>query len=167
MPASDPTVWTGRALQAECEKMEGVGLARLYPALAWSVCAPGHHGYPRAPDLILGKALRGRLGHQITGTTARPFLHLLKSTRRCRQTLRTYLGAGICPLACLRIVRRDFPNPMKSTTCQGVKAQLATGPETFVFNQALRRIAATEGAQAWNKAGSSALESGASHVAVW
>jgi len=35
------------------KKMEGVGLAHLYPALAWSVCAPGHHGYPRAPDLIL------------------------------------------------------------------------------------------------------------------
>src|SRR6202047_345665 len=81
----DPSVWTGRALQAECEKMEGVGLAHLYPALAWSVCAPGHHGYPRAPDLILGKALRGRLGHPITGTTARPFLHLLNSTRRPRQ----------------------------------------------------------------------------------
>src|SRR6476619_2117090 len=30
--------------------MEGVGLAHLYPALAWSVCAPGHHGYPRAPE---------------------------------------------------------------------------------------------------------------------
>ena len=65
--------------------MEGVGLALLYPALAWSVCAPGHHGYPRAPDLILGKALRGRLGHQITGTTARPFLHFLNPTRRPRR----------------------------------------------------------------------------------
>ncbi len=83
--AFDPTVWTGRALQAEFEYMEGVGLAHLYPALAWSVCAPGHHGYPRAPDLILGKALRGRLGHQITGTTARPFLHLLNPTRRPRR----------------------------------------------------------------------------------
>ena len=83
--AFDPTVWTGRALQAECEKMEGVGLAHLYPALAWSVCAPGHHGYPRAPDLILRKALRGRLGHQITGATARPFLHFLHPTRRPRQ----------------------------------------------------------------------------------
>ena len=48
-------------------------------------CAPGHHGYPRAPDLILGKALRGRLGHQITCATARPFLHLLNPTRRPRQ----------------------------------------------------------------------------------
>ena len=31
--ASDPFVWTGRALQAEFE-MEGGGLAHLYPALA-------------------------------------------------------------------------------------------------------------------------------------
>jgi hypothetical protein len=53
------SVWTGRALQAGFEQMEG-GLAPLYPALAWSVCAPGHHGYPRASDLILRKALRGR-----------------------------------------------------------------------------------------------------------
>src|SRR5271156_4761842 len=51
-------VWTGRALQAGFQQTEG-GLALLYPALAWSVCAPGHHGYPRAPDLIFGKALRG------------------------------------------------------------------------------------------------------------
>src|SRR6476620_3238962 len=87
MSGFDPTVWTGRALQAGCEQMEGVGLAHLYPALAWSVSAPGHHGYPRAPDLILGKALRGRLGHQITGTTARPFLHFLNPTRRPRQVI--------------------------------------------------------------------------------
>jgi len=92
----DPSVWTGRALQAECEKMEGVGLAHLYPALAWSVCAPGHHGYPRAPDLILRKALRGRLGHQITGATARPFLHLLKSNSQ------TSAGIAVTFLGCAR-----------------------------------------------------------------
>jgi len=37
--------------------MEMIGLALLYPAREWSVCAPGHHGYARASDLILGKAL--------------------------------------------------------------------------------------------------------------
>ena len=78
-------VWTGRALQAGFEQMEGGGLALLYPALAWSICAPGHHGYPRASDLILRKALRGRWCHQITDATARPFLHLLNPTRRPRQ----------------------------------------------------------------------------------
>ena len=40
--------WTGRALQAECEEMEGVGLAHLYPQpLLGAFFAPGHHGYPR------------------------------------------------------------------------------------------------------------------------
>jgi len=31
----DPTVWTGRALQAESSE-QWFGLALLYPALAWS-----------------------------------------------------------------------------------------------------------------------------------
>jgi hypothetical protein len=75
----------GPAVRCKPNVKERVGLAHLYPALAWSVCAPGHHGYPRAPDLILRKALRGRLGHQITGATARPFLHFLHPTRRPRQ----------------------------------------------------------------------------------
>ena len=77
-------------------KNGGVGLAHLYQALAWSVCAPGHHGYPRAPDLILRKALRGRLGHQITGATARPFVHLLKSNSQ------TSAGIAVTFLGCAR-----------------------------------------------------------------
>ena len=85
MTASGTFVWTGRALQAECDDLEKIGLALLYPALERSFCAPGHHGYPRAPDLILRKALRGRWCHQITDATARPFLHRLNPTRRPRQ----------------------------------------------------------------------------------
>src|SRR6476661_10865613 len=75
MSGFDPTVWTGRALQAGSEQMEGVGLAHLYPALAWSVCVPGHHGYPRAPDLILGKGPERPLGspdHGYDGETVSP-----------------------------------------------------------------------------------------------
>jgi len=30
------------------------GLASMYPAFDWSVCAPGHHGYQRACELISG-----------------------------------------------------------------------------------------------------------------
>jgi hypothetical protein len=52
--------WTGRALQAECDYLEMIGLALLYPALERSICAPGHHGYPRTSDLILRKAPKGR-----------------------------------------------------------------------------------------------------------
>ena len=50
--ASGPSVWTGRALQAESDDLEVVGLVLLYPALERNVCVPGHHGYPRALDLI-------------------------------------------------------------------------------------------------------------------
>src|SRR5262249_50315741 len=81
------TVWTGRALQARFDDLEAIGLALLYPALEWNACVRGHHGYPRASDLILGKALKGRSCHQIRDATARPFLHLLNPTRRPRQEL--------------------------------------------------------------------------------
>ena len=60
MTACGTFVWTGRALQAGFDDLETIGLALLYPALEWSSIAPGHHGYPRASDLILRKALRGR-----------------------------------------------------------------------------------------------------------
>jgi hypothetical protein len=47
-----PSGWTGRALQAESDDLEVMGLGLLYPALERNVCVPGHHGYPRALDLI-------------------------------------------------------------------------------------------------------------------
>src|SRR4029453_11537070 len=80
------SVWTGRALQAESDDLEVIGLALLYPALERNVCVPGHHGYPRASGLILGKAQRGRSCHQITDATARPFVHLFIPARRPRRS---------------------------------------------------------------------------------
>ena len=53
---SGPYVWTGRALQAESDNLEVIGLALLYPALERNVSVPGHHGYPRALDLIRDSA---------------------------------------------------------------------------------------------------------------
>jgi hypothetical protein len=53
------SVWTGRALQAGFDDLDDC-LALLYPAREWSSVAPDHHGYPRAPDLILAEALKGR-----------------------------------------------------------------------------------------------------------
>jgi hypothetical protein len=50
--AAGPSVWTGRASQAESDDLEVTGLALLYPALERNVYVPGHHGYPRALDLI-------------------------------------------------------------------------------------------------------------------
>jgi len=43
---------TGRALQAKNDDPEMIGLALLYPARERNCCVPGHHGYPRALDLI-------------------------------------------------------------------------------------------------------------------
>jgi hypothetical protein len=91
MPSRGTSVWTGRALQAESDDLEVIGLALLYPALERNVCVPGHHGYPRASDLILGKAHRGRSCHQIMDATARPFLHLFIPARRPRRESRLML----------------------------------------------------------------------------
>ena len=58
MLASGPSVWTGRALQAESGDLEVMGLALLYPALERNVWVPGHNGYPRAFDLLRLKLCR-------------------------------------------------------------------------------------------------------------
>ena len=55
-----PSVWTGRALQAESDDLEVIGLALLYPALERNVSVPGHDGYPRALDLIRDSAPKAR-----------------------------------------------------------------------------------------------------------
>jgi hypothetical protein len=49
-----PSVWTGRALQAENDDLEMIGLAHriCIRPLNGTFCVPGHHGYPRALDLI-------------------------------------------------------------------------------------------------------------------
>jgi len=80
------SVWTGRAVQAGCNDLEIIGLAHLYSAHCRErFLLPGHHGYPRASDLIRDKALEGRKYIKITDATVRPFLHLLNPTRRPRQ----------------------------------------------------------------------------------
>ena len=94
MSAYGTSVWTGRALQAESDDLEVIDLALLYPALERNVCVPGHHGYPRASDLILGKAQRGRSCHQITDATARPFLHLFIPARRPRRESQLLLSGS-------------------------------------------------------------------------
>jgi hypothetical protein len=53
------------------------GLASMYPAFAWSLCAPGHDGYQRACDLISGQASMGHVGHQCSHAPGRPILHLV------------------------------------------------------------------------------------------
>jgi hypothetical protein len=61
----DPNVWSGRALQENFHRVGGCAvLHQCIRPLIGASCAPGHHGYQRACDLITGKASRGHLGHQ-------------------------------------------------------------------------------------------------------
>jgi hypothetical protein len=57
-----------------------IGLALLYPPRKGAFVLLTILDIRRACDLIFGKALRGRLGHQITDATARPLLNLLNLT---------------------------------------------------------------------------------------
>src|SRR5215831_13772308 len=76
----DPHVWSGRALQEDFSEFEGCGgLASMYPAFDWSLCAPGHHGYQRACDLISGQASVDHVGHQCSHAPGRPILHLVSN----------------------------------------------------------------------------------------
>ncbi len=52
--------------------------------LIGACCAPGHHGYQRACDLINGQASTGHLGHQCSHAPGRPILHFVLSSRRPR-----------------------------------------------------------------------------------
>ena len=92
--AFDPTVWTGRALQAGCEQMEGVVLRICIRPLRGAFVAPGHYGYPRAPDLILGKALRGRLGQDGARSPLRSSMILIM--RGDNTSLRFAMMSGSC-----------------------------------------------------------------------
>jgi len=73
-PFSMYSVWTGCAVQAGCDDLEIVGLAHLYSAcFRERFLLSGHHGNPRASDLIRDKALKGRKYIKITDPTVRPF----------------------------------------------------------------------------------------------
>jgi hypothetical protein len=67
-----PSVWTGRALQAESDDLEMIGLALLYPARKWNVCSwPSWISARARSHSRLGP--EGHMGHLITNALARPF----------------------------------------------------------------------------------------------
>ena len=58
--AIDPNVWSGRALQENFDRVGGCAvLHQCIRPLIGALCAPGHHGYQRACDLISGQASMG------------------------------------------------------------------------------------------------------------
>ena len=85
MTASGPSVWTGRALQAENDDLEMIGLALLYPAPKERLCS-----WPswiiRARSISFATRPRrpeGPPDHERAGETFSPFL--LVPTRRPRR----------------------------------------------------------------------------------
>jgi hypothetical protein len=84
MVASGPSVWTGRALQAENDDLE--------KAVLRFCIRPVDGALGSWPSWISARARshsrlgpEGHMGHLITNTLARPFLHLLFPTRRPRR----------------------------------------------------------------------------------
>ena len=78
MSESDPDVWSGRALQENFHRVGGCAvLHQCIRPLIGAFCAPGHHGYQRACDLISGQASSGHQGHQCSHAPGRPILHLV------------------------------------------------------------------------------------------
>jgi hypothetical protein len=76
--AFDPNVWSGRALQEDFFELAGCAvLHQCIRPLIGAFCAPGHHGYQRACDLISGQASMGHWGHQCSHAPGRPILHLV------------------------------------------------------------------------------------------
>jgi hypothetical protein len=82
--AIDPDVWSGRALQEDFVELAVAVLHQCIRPLIGACCAPGHHGYQRACDLINGQASTGHQGHQCAHALGRPNLHLVSSSRRPR-----------------------------------------------------------------------------------
>ena len=66
MSAPDPNVWSGRALQENFDRDGGCAvLHQCIRPLIGAFCAPGHHGYQRACDLITGQASTGPFGSPV------------------------------------------------------------------------------------------------------
>jgi hypothetical protein len=85
-----------RALQAECDDLELIGLALLYPALERSVCALGHHGYPRTPDLIQSAGARFEGAAHLFDTEHDAYERRIKGggERGCRRSFRVSLESA-------------------------------------------------------------------------
>ena len=82
----DPNVWSGRALQEVSSTWQIAVLHQCIRPLIGACCAPGHHGYQRAFELISGQASNGPFGSPVfacAGKTDPPLLS--QSSRRPRR----------------------------------------------------------------------------------
>src|SRR5712664_86214 len=63
--AIDPNVWSGRAMQEGFVNLADAVLHQCIRPLIGACCAPGHHGYQRAFELISGQASNGPFGSPV------------------------------------------------------------------------------------------------------
>ena len=84
MRAFDPNVWSGRAVQEVSSTLADAVLHQCI-RLPIGACAPSHHGYQRACDLISGQASDGPLGSPVFACAGKTVLHLVSSSRRPRR----------------------------------------------------------------------------------
>ena len=96
MTAYDPNVWSSRALQEDFFIWRRAVLHQYIRPLIGACCAPGHHGYQRACDLITGQASTGHSGHQVFARTGKtdPPSHLILSQTSAGNRLWDYVIAG-------------------------------------------------------------------------
>ena len=85
---NDPSVWTGRALQAESSERKCWSCASVSGPFVEQI-APGHHGYPRAFDLILRSAPKARRATR-SRTRRRDRSPFFKSTSQTRAGISYY-----------------------------------------------------------------------------
>jgi hypothetical protein len=98
------------------------GLASMYPASHWSVCAPGHHGYQRVCVLISGQASNGPFGSPGLAGAGKtdppyrfhPLADLGRETGLCHRSL--LMGQFLC--SCREAVPSSRP-----AGCAGHRAQ--------------------------------------------
>src|SRR5262245_1373759 len=88
---TDPYICSGRAVQEVTELVDAVLHYCIRPLIGAS--APGHHGYQRACDLILGQASNGLVGSPVFARAGKTDHSIVvSSSRRPRRVTLAKLG---------------------------------------------------------------------------
>jgi hypothetical protein len=100
------------------------GLASMYPASHWSVCAPGHHGYQRASVLISRQASNGPFGSPglagagKTGPPSRFILSQTSAGKRTNSSIPPSMAQFLC--SCREAVPSSRPAGYAGHRAQGL-----------------------------------------------
>ena len=100
--------------------------------LIGACCAPGHHGYQRACDLIKRQASTGQVGHQCSHAPRRPILHrrlILSQTSAGKLTtssIAPHFALFLC--SCLAAVPSSRPAGYRRAARRGGQGWPLRGP---------------------------------------